>query len=114
MVSTRIPKVNQLIREELSKIIFREIDFEEGVLVTLTRVDAAPNLQQAKIYISTMPAKNAKEALNILGKNIYSIQQMLNKKLRMRPVPRIYFVEEKETVKAGKIEELLEKIKNNG
>jgi ribosome-binding factor A len=29
----------------------------------------------------------------------------------MRPVPKIRFVEEKETVKAGRVEEILEKLK---
>jgi ribosome-binding factor A len=32
----------------------------------------------------------------------------------MRPIPRIKFLEEKETVEAGRIEELLEELKKEG
>ena len=111
-MATRIPQVNQLIKKELSKIILKEIEFPQGVLVTLTRADSSPNLQEAKIYISVFPDKKTTLVFSILNSQIYQLQQRLNKRLRMRPIPRIYFIKEEETIEAGKIEEILEKIKN--
>ena len=111
-MAKRIPQVNQLIQKELSKIIKREIDVSPETLITLTRVDTSPNLEQANVYISVLPEKEEKIILQILNKNIYELQQKLNHRLRMRPIPRIYFMEEKETIKAGKIEEILENLKN--
>ena len=110
-MTKRIEQVNDLLQEELSKIILREIDFPQDVLVTLTRADASPNLQQAKIYISVMPDKRMPDVMRILDSQIYNIQQILNKRLRMRPVPRIDFIEETSTVEAEKVEVLLEKLK---
>lgn len=112
-MAERIPRVNQLIREELGKILHREIEFPEGALVTITRVEASPNLIQAKVYISTMPENKKEEVLAILRKTLYSSQQKLNKKINMRPMPKIIFVEEETTVEAARIEEILEEIKDN-
>ena len=107
----RIPQVNQLIKKELGQFILREVDFPPDVLVTVTRVDTSPNLAESKIYISTMPEDRGKEVLKILEKIIYELQQKINKRLKMRPIPKIRFVEEKETKEAGKIEEILEELK---
>lgn len=123
-MSERIPQVNQLIKKELSQIILKEVEFPSGVFVTVTRVETSVNLNQAKVYISIMftlhrnkvsgagPENKIKIVLQILNQQIYELQQKLNQRLRMRPIPRIKFLEEKETLEAGKIEEVLEKLKN--
>jgi ribosome-binding factor A len=112
-MTKRIERVNQLIKKELSQIILREVDFPENVLVTLTRVDTSPNLIGTKVFLSIMPESRAADILKILNKTIYGIQQALNKRLKMRPIPKIIFYQEKETPKAGRVEEILEKIKSN-
>ena len=109
----RIQRVNQLIKKELSQIILREFSFPKNVLVTITRVESSSNLIQARVYVSALPENKSTEVLEILNNNIYDLQQVLNKRLNMRPVPKIMFVMEKETVRAGRVEELLEKIKKN-
>jgi len=43
-MTKRIQQVDLLIKEELSKMIVREIEFPPGVLVTVTRVETTPNL----------------------------------------------------------------------
>lgn len=108
----RIPRVNQLIKKELSQIILREIEFPQNVLVTITRVETSGNLFESKVYVSSMPNAKSKEVLGILNRNIYELQQMMNQRLKMRPIPKILFREETETAGAGKIEEILTKIKN--
>lgn len=103
-------RVNQLIKKELNRIILREVDFPKNVLVTITRVETSSNLIQSKIYISAIPESQNPQVLEILNGQIYDIQQALNKRLKMRPIPKIIFMEEKKTQEAGRVEELLEKI----
>ncbi|MDO8474167.1 MAG: 30S ribosome-binding factor RbfA [bacterium] len=110
-MNPRIPKVNQLLQEELGEILLRELDLPDGVLVTITRVDASGNLQEARVYISVMPEARSEEVMLGLERDIFSIQQALNKRLRMRPVPRIKWTVETKTSEAQRIEELLEKTK---
>ena len=110
-MSERIRRVNHLIQQELSRIILKELDFPSDVFITLTRVETSSNLIQAKVYISVLPEKKTKEIFQILNRQIYKLQQKLNRRLKMRPVPRISFLEEKKTSEAGRIEEILEEIK---
>jgi len=111
MNSERIQRVNRLIKTEISQILFREVEFYSGVLITVTRVETSVNLSQAKVYISCLPEEKASEVFQILNQQVYELQQKLNQRLRMRPIPRIKFMEEEETREAGKIEEILEKLK---
>lgn len=112
-MSNRIPQVNQLIKKELAQILLKEVDFPEGALVTLTRVETAPNLIEAKVYISVMPEDQAGLFLKILKQQVYFLQQKLNDRLKMRPIPKIHFIEEKAIKEASRVEEILEEIKKN-
>lgn len=107
----RILRINQLIKKELGQIILKEVEFPLNVLVTLTRVETLPNLTETKVFISTMPEKESLAVLKILNRMVYYLQQIMNKRLRMRPTPKIIFIEEKETIEAGKIEYILEGLK---
>lgn len=113
-MSKRIQRVNSLIKSELSQIILKEVDFSEGTLVTLTRVETSPDLNESKAYISVLPSEKTDGVIKILNKIIYGLQKSLDKRLRMRPIPKIKFEKEEKTKKAARIEELLEEIKENG
>lgn len=110
----RIEQVNRLIKEELSKIILREFDFPPGVLVTLTRAQTSVDLNNSQVYVSVLPDGKKEWILENLNKRIYEIQQLLNRRLNMRPIPRIEFKEEEKTSEAGKIEEILARLKKKG
>ena len=116
-MTRRIQQINQLIKQELSQIILREIDFPEDILVTITRVKTSIDLKRARVYISMIPASpkgrpenNISEVFQALNREIYNLQQKINKRLQIKTVPKIEFIEEKEISKAARIEELLEKI----
>jgi len=110
-MNNRIEKVNALIQEELSKILLKEVDFPKDTLVTITRVESSVNLNEARVYISVMPDEQIDKVSEILDRRIYDIQQALNRRLKMRPIPRIEFKKEEKTKKAARVEELLEGLK---
>ncbi len=95
----------------MGKIFLRELDFGKNVLITITEVDASGNMQLADIKVSVYPEKELKKILGFLSKNIYKFQQELNKRMKMRPVPKINFYADVRTRGAANVEELLEKIK---
>ena len=112
-MSKRVQRLNSLIRKEINQIFLRDFDFSDEALVTITKVETSANLIQAKIYISVLPDGKKEKIFSVLNKTIFGIQQKLNKRLKMRPVPKIIFVEEEKTEEAGRIEEILEKIKRD-
>ncbi len=110
-MKNRSAQVQELIKQELSQIILREVEIPEGAVVTLTRTVASGNLQEAKVFISVVPDARAPEVMKILEQNVYRIQQILNERLKMRPVPRIRWIAETAGAEAQHIEELLGQLK---
>ena len=110
-MSNRIEKVNSLIQEELSQIFLKEVDFPKNVLVTITRVETIVNLSDVRVYVSVMPENQRDQVFEILDRRVYDIQQCLNRRLNMRPIPKIEFRKEEKTQQAARVEELLEKLK---
>jgi ribosome-binding factor A len=110
-MSRRTQRLNELIKVELGNIFLREVEFPVGSLVTITRVQTAEDLMSVKIFISVFPEKSATPVFRMLNARIYFLQQKLNRKLPIRPVPRIVFYQESEIVAVGRIEQLLEEVK---
>jgi ribosome-binding factor A len=110
----RKERVDSLIKHELNNIILKEIDIFPGILLTITRVETSSSLFEAKVYISVMPEDKYEEIESLLNRHIFALQQLLNKKLKMRPVPKIIFKKETKTAEAGRIEKLLTEIEKGG
>ena len=111
-MTNRILKVNQVIKEEVSRLLFREVDFGQGVLVTVTKVDTSVDLSQTRILINVLPLEKTKEVLGKLNKEVFNLQKLLNKRLEMRPVPKVKFELDRSGEQVERIEEILKKIKN--
>ncbi|MFH1894596.1 MAG: 30S ribosome-binding factor RbfA [Patescibacteria group bacterium] len=111
-MSKRLQRINQLIKKEVSQLILKEIDFEPGILVTITRVETAKDLLDTNVFVSVFPENNFSKTIDFLNRKTSFLQKEINKSLRMKPLPRLHFLSEKETLKAGRIEEILEQLKN--
>ena len=109
--SQRIQKVNELLKRELGRIILKELEFPRDTLITITDVESSPDLREAKIWISVIPENQIFLAFRVLERNIYNLQKKLDKRLKMRPVPRIEFLKQSKLGEAQKIEEILDKIR---
>jgi len=110
-MSKRINQINELLKRTVGEIILKDFDIPKDSLITVTRVETAPNRIKSKVFLSIIPKEKEKEIIASLKKYVYYIQQGVNKKLRIRPVPKIIFVTEKDIDKAIKVEELLAKIR---
>ena len=102
----RTQRVNKLIKQQVSQIILKEIDFAD-ILVTITNVDTSPDLKNCKIKISVIPTNKKEIALEVIQKNIYHLQHELNKKLHLKYIPKLSFEIDEIESKAQRIEEIL-------
>ena len=105
----RIEKIEILIREVIAGILARELQFAEGTLVTVTRIEASQDLYYARVFISVLGSgANAEaEALAELKRSTGLVQRGLNRRLRMRPVPKIRFAIDQSEKRRERIEKLL-------
>jgi ribosome-binding factor A len=109
-MTNRIEKVNSLLEQEIGKVISRDFNFGSN-LVTLTHVDTTANLIEARAYVSVFPDDKTDAIIKLLNKGVYDIQQKINRKLNMRPIPKIIFRHDKEIVGASRVEEILSQLK---
>jgi len=99
-------RVQKLVREELSKIILRELEFNEA-LVTITEVVVDKKLGMARVKVSVLPADAAERVLKILGKNTGRLQYLLTRKINIKPMPRIRFEIDRGPENAAAVERAL-------
>ena len=112
-MSKKIDKLNELLKRTVGKIIQKEFDMPKDTLITVTRVDTDPNRIKSNVFLSVIPQKKEEEIIASLRKYIYYIQQGVNKKLKIRPVPKLIFLTDKNIDKEIKMEGLLAKIKED-
>jgi ribosome-binding factor A len=108
-MTDRIRKLNDLIRDEVGQILLQEFRLPDGILVTVLGASVSPTMEHATIFISVLPETKSKEILKKLKTDIYGFQQLLNKKLKIRTVPKIRFEIDTTEARASHIEEILQK-----
>ena len=84
-------RVANLIQEELGKIILREMEFPISTLVTITEVEIPKDMREAKIKLGVIPESEAPKVLEILSSYRPLLQNLLLKKINIKPMPRIVF-----------------------
>ena len=94
MQERRLAKLNEVIKEELAKIIAKEIDLPKGVLATIVGSTIDKNLIQAEIFVSVIPQQETEFVMNIFNSKAYFLHQLLNKKIKIRRIPKIKFLPE--------------------
>jgi ribosome-binding factor A len=101
----RSERVGKLIREELSKMILREVELP--ALVTITEVEVDKKLDGARVKISVIPSKEDKNVLAILAAHVGHFQYLLLRKINIKPMPRIFFEIDHGFENAALVEKLL-------
>src|SRR3989344_465677 len=89
--SRRAQKLNELLKEVIGELLFRNIDIPRDMLITISRADTSSDLKNSTIYITVFPESKEKEVLTSIQKQIYLIQKTLNRTLRTKPVPKLRF-----------------------
>ena len=107
MKQHRPERVSALITEQLGKILLKEIEAPEGVLLTITDVEVSKDLEHANVKVSVYPSNQAEAMMKILEKKQGHFQFTLSRKLNIRPMPRIVFKFDVGLEKAALIEKRL-------
>jgi ribosome-binding factor A len=112
MQGKRLDRVNQLIREEISYLLQRELKDPGLGFVTVTEVDVAKDLRSGKVYVSVLGSEAEWQAsLLALQRARGFIRNWLAPRLRMRAVPELLFLPDRSMVHAAKIQAVLERLR---
>jgi len=114
--SQRQLRVGELIKQKIGEIFIRneaKILALNTSLVTVTEVKMTPDLKSARIYIIPLGGRETKKIVSILTEFSHLVRKALSKKLDMKFLPRLAFVEDNSFEYAEKIERLININKKN-
>ena len=107
MKGNRLERVNAEIQRELALIINNELrDPQITSMIGVSSVDVAPDLANAKVYISVYGG-DAQDTLNRVKGAGSFIRGRLSQKIRLRITPRLDFYLDNSLTYGQKIDELL-------
>lgn len=88
----RIEKLQELIKQEMSKMLLKEIKDPRIGFVTVTDVEMTGDLREAKIYVSVMGGEEQiKNSLEGLNSALGFIRREIGHRIRLRFTPEISF-----------------------
>jgi ribosome-binding factor A len=114
--SQRQLRVGELIKQGIGEIFIRN---EAKILalntnvITVTEVKMTPDLKSARVYVIPLGGIEFKKTVSILTEFSHLVRKALSKKLDIKFLPRLAFVEDNSFEYAEKIERLINTNKEN-
>ena len=107
-MTNRMERVNSSIKRELSNIISRELTNTNITgLITVNKVDTAPDFSNSKVYVSMIAVKNKKEAMLALKKAARFMRTRLAHTLQFRKMPSLIFIYDESVEYGSRINEII-------
>ena len=108
--SQRQLRVGELIKQKLGEIFIRneaKILALDTSVITVTEVKMTADLKSARVYVIPLGGHDTKEIVSILTEYSHLVRKALSKKLDIKFLPRLAFVEDNSFEYAEKIERLI-------
>ena len=108
----RIERVNNLIRQEISQLLQRQIkDPRLSSFIAVTEVDTSPDLRYAKIFVSCISSDEEKqEILSTLATASGFLRNELTRRLRLRRIPELSFHWDDSIERGAHLLELIDRV----
>jgi len=108
----RIERVNQLIKEEISRVLQRELKDPRLGFVTVTDVGVTKDLRSAKVYVSILGSEEQwRASLAALDSARGFIHNWLRQHLSLRVTPSLIFRPDRSMAHAAHIQGLLAELR---
>jgi ribosome-binding factor A len=112
MPGKRLDRVNQLMKEEISLLLQRELKDPGLGFVSVTEVAVAKDLRSARVYVSVLGTEAEwKASLQALDRARGFIRNWLAPRLRLRTIPHLTFHPDRSMAHAAHIQAVLEDLR---
>ncbi len=106
----RSQRVSHLLKKEISEIISRRIKDPRLGFLTVTDVEVAPDLKNAKVFISVFRPEEREPTMQALEASASFVRSELGRRLRMKVIPHLAFRLDTSPEYAEKIERIFKDI----
>ena len=114
--SQRQLRVGELVKQNLGELFIRneaKIPSISTKLITVTEVRMTADLKTARVYVIPLGGVDTKETVRILTEFAHLVRRALSKRLDIKFLPKLTFVEDNSFEYAEKIEKIIKKNKEN-
>ncbi len=114
--SQRQLRVGELVKQNLGELFIRneaKIPTINSKLITVTEVRMTPDLKTARVYVIPLGGVDTKETVKILTEYSHLVRKALSKRLDIKFLPKLTFVEDNSFEYAEKIERLIKRNKEH-
>ena len=114
--SQRQLRVGELVKQNLGQLFLRneaKIPLVNTKLITVTEVRMTPDLKTARVYVIPLGGIDTKETVKILTDFSHLVRKALSKRLDIKFLPKLTFVEDNSFEYAEKIERIIKENKYN-
>lgn len=114
MATTRQRRVNELLKEEVGKILQREVSDPRVGFATVTEVDVAPDLRQARVYVSVLgPHEEQTQSLEAIRRAAGYIRGLLARRVDLRVAPELTFELDRSLERGTHVLDLLQSLEKD-
>jgi ribosome-binding factor A len=107
----RTLRVNEVLRQVLAEELERLSDADERLsMLTVTGVDAAPDLRQARVYLGSLSG----EASEALAERRAHLQRAVGRQVRMKRTPLLTFEVDPAVEAGNRVEDVLRRLGEHG
>jgi len=114
--SQRQLRVGELVKQNIGELFIRneaKIPSLNSKFITVTEVRMTPDLKTARVYVIPLGGVDTKETVRILTEYSHLVRKALSKRLVIKFLPKLIFVEDNSFEYAEKIERIIKKNKEN-
>jgi ribosome-binding factor A len=109
-MSQRVAKVESLIQQTVATALVQLLD-RDAASVTVTRVDAAPDMRNATVWIGLLGSPDEQERVwDLVQREAHEVRVALGKRMMTKFVPVLHFKKDTGGEYAAEIDRLLRKI----
>ena len=109
-MSNRTLRVNELIQRELSDILRKRFQ-SEAVAITITEVRVAPDLRDARVFVSVVGSEEVQEEkLRWLRSQAKVVRDELGRRIVLKYMPRFEYVLDHSTQTGARILQVMDEI----
>jgi ribosome-binding factor A len=112
MIHSRASRVGDQIQAELASLLTRDVHDPGIGFLTITQVKLSPDLQQARVYYTSIGDDKAKrESARALDRATPFLRRQVGQRLRLKRVPELTFFYDESIEQGDRVERILQELK---
>lgn len=110
-MTQRTDRIDQLLREEIGAILAKDVQDPRIGFVTVTDVETAPDLSNARVWVSVIGQPEEREqTIRALQRAMPFVRHELGSRIRLRRIPELHLREDDTAQRGTRVLQLLSEL----